>query len=495
VSASLEAIAARDPGSVVLTDASGQTTARDLLAAVENRAEQMLAAQAECVASRIDNGREALAIELAARHAGLAYVPLPPFFSPRQVEHALARSGAGLLYLDPGVRVMPGWRLHGGDAQLQWLVPSQPLAAASWPHSTRCITFTSGSTGEARGVCLDAASIDRVALSLFSATHALRPRRHLCVLPLSTLLEQVAGIHAAALADAEILLPTMSELGYSGAAGLDPGQLLACIDRHRPESLILLPQLLFALVTLCEAGRRLPSSLRFIAVGGGRVGTRLLARAHALGLPVYEGYGLSECGSVVCLNRPGAVRAGSVGRPLPHATVRVDARGEIHVEGASALAYLGDACRMPASLPTGDIGRVDDDGFVHVEGRLKHQFVTSFGRNVSPEWVESELQQHAAIAQAVVFGEARPFNVAVLVARDPGTCDSALERAVRAVNAGLPDYARVERFIRRSTPLGAEDGMLTANGRPRRDAIARRHALELDALYATGTTLEGALIP
>jgi long-subunit acyl-CoA synthetase (AMP-forming) len=212
------------------------------------------------------------------------------------------------------------------------------------------------------------------------------------------------------------------------------------------------------------------------------VGPRLLARAAALGLPVYEGYGLTEFASVVCLNRPGALRPGSVGRPLPHATVTVVA-GELHVDGVRCLGYLGEPGPPPGPIATGDLGHIDDEGFVHVTGRSKNVFITAFGRNVSPEWVESELVQHPAFAQAVVWGEARSSNVAVVWPRRAGLGEAALQAALGEVNAGLPDYAQVRELVIADAPFSAADGLLTGNGRPRRDAILLRYA---DAIARRG---------
>ena len=130
-----------------------------------------------------------------------------------------------------------------------------------------------------------------------------------------------------------------------------------------------------------------------------------MTAARVAGLPAYEGYGLSECASVVALNAPGAVREGSVGRVLPHATLRIDEAGEIHVRGATMLGYLGEEGASPEEVATGDLGFINDDGYLYVQGRRKNLLITSLGRNVSPEWVERELLAHTSIGQAVVFGD------------------------------------------------------------------------------------------
>ncbi|MBX3711767.1 MAG: AMP-binding protein [Lysobacter sp.] len=462
----------------------GAWTGDDFAARIRRFADVFEDSGVQRIASRLDNGPDWLALDLAIRALGRVHVPLPTFFTPGQVAHALASSGADALVVPKGAPLpaafaaLPSRAL--GDAMRLLSLPANPVTL---PEGTAVITFTSGTTGTPKGVCLEADALLAVAASLAEAAGPLSPKRHLCLMPLSTLLENVGGLYAALLSEAEIIVPSLGEIGYSGSAGLDMPTLLACLHRHRPESAILLPQLLLALVMAAERGAVLPDSLRFLAVGGGRVGASLIARAEAVGLPVYEGYGLSECASVVCLNRPGATRAGSVGRPLPHARVTVR-DGELFVEGVRMLGYLGDDAPHAGAIATGDLGHIDDDGYVHITGRRKHLFITAFGRNVSPEWVESELLQHPAFAQAVVHGEARPFNIAIVWPRDPALGDEALRAALDAVNRALPDYARVRDIVRADAPFTFADGLLTSNGRPRRDAILARHADAVEACYA-----------
>lgn len=451
-------------------------------------ADLIAAAGVHRIASRLDNGPDWLVLDLAIRMLDAVHVPLPTFFSPAQVAHALASSGADALIVSAGAPLPDALAAAtsqplGDSLSLLRLDPT----SIALPAGTACITYTSGTTGAPKGVCLDAATLLTVAQSLADAAAPLAPKRHLCLMPLSTLLENVAGLYSALLSGAEIAVPPLAEVGYTGASGLDVPTLIACLHRYRPESAILLPQLLLALVVAAEHGAPLPDSLKFLAVGGGRVGPALLARAEALGLPVYEGYGLSECASVVCLNRPGALRAGSVGRPLSHAAVSV-IDGELWVEGMRCLGYLGEDGPPPGVIATGDLGHIDADGFVHITGRRKHVFITAFGRNVSPEWVESELLQHPAFAQAIVHGEARPFNVAIVWPRRAELDEAALLEALDDVNRGLPDYAQIRDIVRADAPFSFADGLLTSNGRPRRDAILARYRTALEARYADTTS-------
>jgi long-subunit acyl-CoA synthetase (AMP-forming) len=191
---------------------------------------------------------------------------------------------------------------------------------------------------------------------------------------------------------------------------------------------------------------------------------------------------------VVCLNRPGARRPGSVGRPLPHARLRIADDGQILVSGVTMLGYLGDAPRAAGGeWATGDLGEIDADGYVYVRGRLRNVFISSLGRNVAPEWVESELAQQPGIRHAMVHGEARPHAVAIVSVTDPGVSDEVIGRGIAAANSRLPGYAQVRRWARAPEPFSFDNGLLTSNGRLRRAEILRRHGALLDALYRETT--------
>ncbi len=447
-----------------------------LLEAIAERRGVLEAVGARRVALALDNGPQWALWDLALLAGGQVCVPLPGFFSPTQQMHVLDSAGIDTLIVDPAaasatlfagfVPVAPG------------ILQRTPPQLPALPAGTAKITYTSGSTGQPKGVCLSAAAQLAVAHSVAQIGEGGAVERHLGVLPLATLLENIAGLYAGLMAGARVELLPMRTIGFSGGGGFDPARFLQTLHAHRPHSLILLPQMLLALVGAAEQGHALPAGLRFVAVGGGQVSPRLLQRAEALGLPVYEGYGLSECASVVCLNTPSARRIGTVGRPLPHAGVRIGDDGEVQVRGARMLGYLGeappDALAAEAWLGTGDLGHFDD-GFLVLHGRRKHQFITAYGRNVNPEWVEAELVQQGAIAQAWVHGEACPENLAVLVPRRADCSDVELEAAVAAANAGLPDYACAHRWLRAEAPFTLANGLLTANGRLRRAALAAHY--------------------
>jgi long-subunit acyl-CoA synthetase (AMP-forming) len=435
------------------------------------------------------NGRGWAITDLALSHADLVNVPLPHHFGADQIRYALNSAGVEAILTDTPERITAldlGF-LEGPVSPRTHLVlltrrgRDEPLPAL--PARTIKITYTSGSTAEPKGVCLTRQALDAVAGSVAAIARQAGVRKHAALLPLSTLLENVAGMYAAWLGG--VTCELASEVPAAIARGtLSPPLLLAFLQRHQPESVILVPELLRILVTGAEAGWPPPHAAKFFAVGGACVSRELLERAAAVGLPVFEGYGLSECGSVQCLNTPLAKRAGSVGRALSHARVRIDARGQIHIGGAIMGGYVGQAAlASDVEIATGDLGEIDADGFVYVSGRIKNLFINSYGRNISPEWIERELTQEPAIGHAVAWGEARPYIVALVTPSYPAVSRRALDAAVANANARLPDYARVIHFAVAAEPFTVANGLLTGNGRPRRERILERHAQAIDELY------------
>lgn len=461
---------------VALAEGERRLTYAELLGAVAARGRHLRALGAHRVALALDNGIDWVLWDLAALHAGLVCVPLPSFFSAEQQRHVLDSAGIDCLI----GAAAPGFACVENDIYRRTVVQPAEL------HPGTCkITFTSGTTGQPKGVCLDLDTQLAVARSLVAASASRNVARHLCVLPLATLLENIAGVYAPLLAGARVELMPMVQIGLSGASGFDLMRFLQALQAAQPHSLILLPQLLLALVSAAERKLPVPDSLRFVAVGGGRVSTQLLERADALDLPIFEGYGLSECASVVCLNTPEQRRIGSTGQPLGHLQVTLAADGEVQVKGARMLGYLGEPAPQGEWLGTGDLGHFEQ-GFLVLHGRKKHQFITAYGRNVNPEWVESELVQQLPVAQAWLHGEALPANVAVLVARFSNTSDAQLQEAVDTVNRGLPDYARVHHWLRADAPFSTNNDLATANGRLRRVALLDHYQSAIDELMAEG---------
>jgi long-subunit acyl-CoA synthetase (AMP-forming) len=423
------------------------------------------------------NGIDWVLVDLAALELGLAVVPLPTFFSAEQLAHAISESGAGIVLTDDPDSLCPALgrgvlaRRVGGLR----VIRLGRYAGRATERAAK-ITFTSGTTGAPRGVALGAAALVRVARSVAEAASTRPHDRHLCLLPLSILLENVGGVYRSLCAGATVLVPPLATVGMHGATRFDGERAWRALASSGATSGILMPAMLDALIAHAPASgvHASPAAAGFFGVGGAPVSERALHRAAEIGLPVFEGYGLTEAGSVVALNRRDANRVGSVGRPLRHVALRVAADGEVVVHGT------GDGAT--AGLRTGDLGRVDDDGFLFVVGRAKNAFITTHGRNVSPEWLERRLTAFPGITQAAAFGDGRSQPAAVLVTRLPR---AAVAACIRRLNTTLPDYACIERFALSAEPFRAENGLLTAKGDPDRRAIESRFAMELATELAT----------
>jgi long-subunit acyl-CoA synthetase (AMP-forming) len=488
--------AAHSPRRIAIQDDSVALSYAELLVEIEGLAAHLRAASPRRVAILADNGTAWALTDLAAQLAGIPIIPLPLFFSSSQIAHVVRIAGIDRIITDQPERLFAALQAdvlqtEAFHAELKMVRLPEPQYGCSIPEGTRKVTFTSGTTGEPKGVCLGLPEMEVVAESLRVASRASSDDRHLCVLPLATLLENIGGIYTPLLAGATICLPRLAEVGLAGSSGLDVGRLIGALGRWKASSAIMVPQMLQAMVAAGQNGAPLPAGLRYLAVGGAPVSRSLLDAARELGLPVHEGYGLSECASVVAVGRPGENRPGSVGRPLPHLRIDFASDGEILVKDVAWRGYLGDEASYQGRdcIATGDLGYLDADGFLYLTGRKKNIFITSFGRNVAPEWVESELTSHFPILQAAVFGEARPFNSAVVLAH-PTATGAAISAAIARANDQLPDYARVQSWIAAKAPFTAANAMATPNGRLRRGQIQAAYGAQIDALYQSQTESE-----
>lgn len=449
------------------------------------------------IAIALENHAAWVVVDLATIANKSPLVPLPAFFSIAQMRHAVLDAGVNALITDNPAhfeaifsdmivststieiarKTLTLFRLSdfsGSDL----LKPNQKL-----PADTTKITYTSGTTGSPKGVCLSMKAMLRVADSIRIATNLSTQDQHLCILPLATLLENVAGVYAALLAGATVHLLPADAVGLSGST-LNIQKMHAALTQSQATTAILIPELLRALIHYLEAGAAHLTALRFLAVGGASVSPQLLQRAIPLKLPVFEGYGLSESASVVALNTLSANKIGSVGMPLPHVTLQFSSDNEVLVKGSNLLAYTGTETEEAEHgfIHTGDIGYMDEDGYLFINGRKKNIFITSFGRNVSPEWVERELTSSPYIAQACLFGEAKPWNTALIVPQTHANT-AQINAAIATINQQLPDYASISQWLPAAAPFSIANQQLTPNGRLKRDIIWQHYQTDINALY------------
>jgi long-subunit acyl-CoA synthetase (AMP-forming) len=460
----------------------------ELMQAVQQASAQLRSMQLQTLGLYLDNGIDWIIFDLAALATGVSVVPLPWFFSAAQIEHAIVDARLDGIVFDtalPGCVRACGEALPGySDSRLQRIEKTVVTELARATTAAK-ISYTSGSTGTPKAVVLDARFIEQTADSVCAAIGSLDIKTHLSILPYATLLENIAGVYAPLLLGRCVHAEPTADIGLSATLGLDPAKLQECFSRVRPNSLIVTPQLLDLLCILVEREAVDPDCLVFVAVGGARVAPALLRRARRAGIPAYEGYGLTEFASVATLNTPQQDRIGSVGKPLPGVTIVIAADGEICLARDSSA--LGS--RHQRIVRTGDYGSIDDDGFVQVYGRKSNLIVLANGRNVSPEWIESELNDSKLIAQSYVYSDDGESLSALLATK----ADHALVEAwIARVNRDLPAYAHLAQWHRLATPFSREQQTLTANGRLRRQRIEQQLP---ELLSQTAVQLAQAGIP
>jgi long-chain acyl-CoA synthetase len=247
--------------------------------------------------------------------------------------------------------------------------------------------------------------------------------------------------------------------------------------------------------------------------GGAPLDREVAEFFHALGMLIVEGYGLTEACPALTFNRLDNFRFGSVGQAVPGVEIRIARDGEILARGPNVATrgYLNKPAATAETfdaegwLHTGDVGWIDEEGFLHITDRKKEMIVTSGGANVAPQHVEDLLRRDPLIAQAMLYGDRRPYPTA-LIALDPDTlatfareqgilltdyADLArhpaviarVERAVEAANARLQSYARVKRFAAVPAPFTEEAGELTPTQKVKRRVVADRYRDLLESLY------------
>ena len=284
----------------------------------------------------------------------------------------------------------------------------------------------------------------------------------------------------------------------------------------------LFDKIVFTKVRAAFGGR-----LRYAFSGGAAISTEVAEFISAVGIVVYEGYGLTETSPIVTCNVKGARRVGSVGQVIPEVTVEIDTDitgdkeiGEIVVHGpnvmmgyynlpdADAEVFTGDG-----GFRTGDLGHVDDDGYLFIRGRIKEQYKLENGKYVVPSPIEEQLQLSGFISQVMVYGEQRPYNVAVVVpdveylekwAAENGLDSSDLDalladekvqelftNELNRGQASIKRYERVRDFVLEPDEFTPENGMLTPSLKVKRRAVMARFGDEIDAMYEADNPLIG----
>ncbi len=524
----------------------------------------------ERVAVVLRNGVEWVCFDLAALASGLVVVPLYTTDSLEGLLHGLTDSGARLLLVEsaeqwrpiaphraalPALRTVLCLRDSPADAArplADWL-PAEPSGAperVAEPGGLATIIYTSGATGTPKGVMLSHRSILFVAEAVLDRNQGMRGDVFLSYLPLAHSFERVVGYYLPIMAGGRVVYARSVEqlaedlltarptvlLGVPRIFERLHGAIRARAQASRAAALLLgraetlgwrrfeaaqgrasAPGLLarseWAVLRRIVADpvlARLGGRVRLAVSGGAPLPAHVARSLTALGLPLVEGYGLTEAASAVTGNDVRCPVPGSVGPPLRGIEVSLGAESELLVRGPGLmLGYWNrpDLTRAAIDesgwLHTGDTGAIRD-GRVWVRGRLKDVLVTSTGEKVSATELEAAIATDPLVEQVVVLGDGRPYLVALLVLRragwrdlagrlglppaDPGSLRApsavaAVQARVTATLATFPDHAQVRGISLSLDPWTIAEGLLTPTLKPKRARLEARFAEDIRRLY------------
>ncbi len=413
------------------------------------------------------------------------------------------------------------------------------------------IIYTSGTTGLPKGVMLSHANIVSNVLTCLKVFDINERDTCLSFLPLSHIFERMAGYYVMLYQGVSIVYARTMETVGEDALAVRPtlmigvprffekfhARVMAAIDAAPP-----LRRRLFRWAERvgCEAAREelaghaVPFSLRtqrnlaaalvfkklkariggrprFFISGGAALRPDINLFFHGVGIPIYEGYGLTETSPVIAVNTPADCRIGSVGKPVPGVEVKLAPDGEILVRGPNVMrGYYNRPEETGAAFQddwfcTGDVGHLDADGFLFITDRKKDLIVTAAGKNVAPQSIEQSLKRSRYVSEVMLVGDGRKFISAIIVpdfasleaaARSMGIAfetreelvaneaiRALIEDAVAAVNQGLARYEAVKKFVILAEEWTIPDGALTPTMKVKRRIIEERHADLIDALY------------
>jgi len=570
--------AAPSPAATALT-AWTPVTAAEFFAQVETLAAGFLAAgfhSGQRVGLLSRTRYEWTLTDFALWHAGLVTVPIYETSAPEQVGWILGDSQAAGVVVETATHAatVEAIRDQAPDLRHVWVIESGDLddlatagtaagsaaltsaRAAVNAASLASIIYTSGTTGRPKGCALTHRNL------LFGSTTAVESLPELFIgdasallfLPLAHVFAreiQVALVHASVpighcpdtrslQEDLATFKPTLLlavpyvfeklyAVAHQRAVDQGKGRIFAAaaataikaseaMEAGRVPLLLRLRQAAFDVVVFRKLRAALGGGVEWVVSGGAPLGTRLGHFFRGAGIPVLEGWGLTETTGGAAVNRPTAVKIGTVGQPLAGTTVRVaDEDGELlvrgeHVFGRYWAAPEATALAIDAEgfFHTGDLGEIDSGGFVFITGRKKELLVTASGKNVAPSQLEDRLRGHPLISQAMVVGDRRAYIGCLVtidtealatwktkVGKDPALSLAQLrtdpdllaeiEAAVTDANRVLSRAESIRRFRILDRDFTEAGGELTPTLKLRRDVVMREYADEIEGLYlATG---------
>jgi len=434
------------------------------------------------------------------------------------------------------------------------------LADATRPNDLATIIYTSGTTGEPKGAMLTHDNIASNVLACLEVVELKPSDSCLSFLPLCHIFERMAGLYAmlaagctiayarsvdTVAADAQEVRPTilcgvprffekvyarvMENAGQQPALrraifhwGLGVGQQMARLRFQGKTAGLGLGFVATVADRLVghKVRERVGGRIRYCISGGAPLGPKILEFFFAIGIPILEGYGLTETSPVICLTQPGRERPGAVGPPIPGTEIRFGPEGELLVKGPGVLqGYFRNEEATRAALRdgwfhTGDVGHLDDEGFLRITDRLKDLLVTAGGKKVAPQPLEAKLKTSRWVSEAVMLGDQRPYCVALLVPNfanleaeakakgwpagsrrellaSPGV-RSLYQGMIDELNAGLAPFETIKRFELLDRDLSAEAGELTPTLKVRRKIVSQTFAGLIEGMYAGAAALRAS---
>ncbi|WP_437661099.1 AMP-dependent synthetase/ligase [Sorangium sp. So ce1182] len=443
--------------------------------------------------------------------------------------------------------------------------PAPPIKPTS--EDTACLIYTSGTTGNPKGVILSHGNIASNVCAVRDLIPFNSSDRSLSFLPWAHSFGHTCELHmmvtgGASMALSESVDKIVANLGevhpsvlmsvprifnriYEGVQkqmtekpaviqGLFRAGLRAAAKRGKGEPLGLVDRLALAVadrVIFSKIRARFGGKLRYAISGGAALSYEVAEFIDALGITVYEGYGLTETSPIAAVNYPGARRLGSVGKPIPGVKIAIDRsethdprQGEIVIYGPNVMKgyHRRDeeskaAFTEDGGFRTGDLGYLDDDGYLFVTGRIKEQYKLENGKYVAPAPIEEKLKLSPLINNAMVHGDNRLFNVALIVpemtaltewARGEGLTfespEAMLEhpRVVARVQAevdkctsGAKGFEKIKKIALTTEDFTAENGMLTPTLKLKRRVVLQKYGPALEALYGGATQAAPREVP
>ena len=422
----------------------------------------------------------------------------------------------------------------------------------SHPGDIAMLIYTSGTTGPPKGAMITHENVIFSVASILRATPTLEGDEQLCFLPLCHVLERLVSVFVPIAAKSVVNFAESTETVFDNLREVSPASFtavprvwekihsrvqvlaaqatplgrwaferaVACgteragyLLEDRPVPLLLQARFrLWDRLVLANVRRMIGlDRARTITTGAAPISPDLVKWYRAIGLVMLEGYGLTESAGALTVNRPDANRTGSVGRPVPGVEMKIAPDGEILAKAPLVFSgYWNDPVKTAETLRdgwlhTGDLGRIDDEGFVWITGRIKDVIITAGGKNVTPAEIESRMKFSPWIVDAVVIGDQRRYLTALIMIdqenveryaqenRVPysdfaslcaaGPVQALIGAEVEAVNAGFAQAEQVKDFRLIDVLLTPEDDELTPTMKIRRGIVERKHNALIDEMY------------